>query len=245
MKAIILAAGYATRLYPLTLDRPKPLLPVGGKPMMEYIIDRINEVDDVDGIYVVTNNKFYENFKRWEEGYASDVMIKVLNDGTMTNEDRLGAVGDLKFVVEKEGIDEDLMVVAGDNLFEFSMSKLHGLFREKKASVLALYDLKEKEKLANKYGVVLIDDDNKIVDFEEKPPEPKSSLTATAIYMISKEDLGLLREKFFNDTIPDNIGEMIRFLSSESRVYGLAFSEGWVDIGSKEEYEKANERYSS
>ncbi len=247
MKAIILAAGYATRLYPLTLDRPKPLLPVGGRPIIEYILDKIQEIDDVDEVFVVTNNKFFTHFEEWKKGYRSaghEIKIKIINDGTMTNEDRLGAVGDLKLVVEKERIDEDLLVVAGDNLFEFSIMPLHGLSLEKKASVLALYDLKDPEKLANKFGVVVIDDEMKVIDFEEKPPKPKSSLTATVVYVITKDDLGLLKGFFGSGKVPDNIGEMIRFLSTKSTVYGMPFKEGWVDIGGKAEYEMADRRYS-
>ena len=143
MKLIILAAGYATRLWPLTKDKPKPLLEIKGKPIVEYILDKIQKIDLIDEIFVVTNDKFFEHFLEWNKNYVSTTKITVINDGTKSNEDRLGALGDIKFVVDKFNIEEDIMVILGDNLFEFSYEGIMSVYNEKKKSVIVLYDVKD------------------------------------------------------------------------------------------------------
>jgi len=189
MKAVVLAAGYAIRLYPLTENQPKPLLNVGDKPIVEHIIDKIQELKEVDEVFVVTNHKFYPMFNGWLNDYKTDKKIKIINDGTLRNEDRLGAVGDLAFVLNEEGIKNDVLMIAGDNLFGFSLGRFLGFFTEKKSSVIAFCDLKEKEKVANKFGVGVLDEDKRIVDFEEKPSEPRSTLATTCCYIFSKVDI--------------------------------------------------------
>jgi glucose-1-phosphate thymidylyltransferase len=245
MKAIILAAGYATRLYPLTLNIPKPLLPIAEKPMIEYLLESLKDFSDLDEIYIITNNKFYSVFVEWLKDYEFHKKIKIINDNTNSNEDRLGAVGDINFVIEKEKINEDLIVLAGDNLFNFGLNKMYNLFKEKKSSVIAVYDLLDPLKLANKFGTVLTDDDKKVVNFEEKPAKPKSSLCATVIYFITQKDLKILNKFITSKNRPDNIGEIIRFLVENSVVYAEPFKDGWIDIGGKEEYDLANRLYLS
>ncbi len=240
MKAIILAAGYGTRLYPLTVDTPKPLLDIGGKPLIEHILIRVAEIPGVDEIVIVTNDKFYDVFMEWQEAYNSKISIKVLNDGTSSNEDRLGAIGDIDFAVKNENIDDDVLVVAGDNLFDFSLVHLHDFFRKKKASVVALNDLKEKEKAAKKFGVAEIDNDQRIVGFEEKPEFPKSSLASTACYFFTKSDLEELEKCIRERRKPDNLGDFIKYLSSKKHVYGYIFTEKWFDIGSYEHLREAD-----
>ena len=132
MKAIILAAGYATRLYPLTLNKPKPLLEVAAKPIIEHILFKIEKIKEINNIFIVTNNKFYAKFASWLAVYESKKKIKIINDKTSSNEDRLGAVGDIKFVLEQEKLNDDVMIIAGDNLFEFSLSGPVKIFKEKK-----------------------------------------------------------------------------------------------------------------
>ena len=166
MKTILLAAGYATRLYPLTEDRPKTLLSVGGRPILDWITDKIDEVDEVDEIHVVTNAKFADMLGRWAEARDGRLVPHVHDDGTTSNADRLGAIGDIRFVLEQAGIeDDDLLVVAGDNLFEFELADQVRFWREKGvASALALYDCGSIE-LASQYGVVRVDRDNRVVEF--------------------------------------------------------------------------------
>ncbi|PIN69863.1 hypothetical protein COV93_03810 [Candidatus Woesearchaeota archaeon CG11_big_fil_rev_8_21_14_0_20_43_8] len=244
IKAIILAAGYATRLYPLTLDKPKPLLPVAGKPIMEYILGKVSEVSDIDEVYVVTNNKFFSHFQKWSDGYDTRLDIKVINDGTMTNEDRLGAIGDIDYVITCEKIDDNVLVIGGDNLFEFDVCDMHKLFEEKNTSVVALIDLKSKDAVANKFGVVELDKNKKIIDFEEKPAKPKSSLAATACYLFCREDIKELRRCIEENNKPDNSGDFVRYLTSKKEVHGFVFTEGWFDIGSHDDYKEANAVYS-
>ncbi len=243
MKAVIVAAGYATRLYPLTLNTPKPLLDIGGKPMLQHILEKIEEAEDIDKVFIVTNDKFYKTFKGWISQYSSGKEIVILNDGTTSNDDRLGAIGDILFAVTEGKIDDDILIIAGDNLFEFSLPDMIGYFNEKKSSVIAVYDLKDKAKLARKYGVVELDRDEKIVSFEEKPEEPKTSLTATMCYLFSKEDLHVLEECVRKHEKMDNGGDFVRYLSERKPVYGFIFPERWFDIGSKEQLEEVRKIY--
>lgn len=242
MKALILAAGYATRLYPLTENTPKPLLMIGPKPMVEHIIDRLKEIPEIDELFVVTNAKFYSTFVEWANNFEAPFPVKIINDGTTSNEDRLGAVGDIAFVIEHEKITDGLISVAGDNLFTFNLGKMFEFFKEKKGSALALYDLKDPALLANKFGVVEIDSDNKVIGFEEKPDNPKTSLTATACYMLTSEDVQeLLRCK--KEIKPDNLGDFIKWLSAKKNVYGYIPEGEWIDIGGHDELKEVQARY--
>ena len=184
----------------------------------------------------MTNEKFYGHFIEWAEKSVFDV--KIINDGTKSNDDRLGAIGDIDFVIKEEKIGDDLMVIAGDNLFEFDLKAFYDYFWEKSKSVVAIYDLKEKELLANKFGVVELNEEDRIIGFEEKPAEPKTSLTATACYIFSKDDVALLEKCIAENESPDNLGDFIKWLSEKEEVYGFVFKEGWYDIGSKEDLEK-------
>ncbi len=241
MKAIILAAGYATRLYPLTLDNPKPLLPVGGSPLLDYTLDKLEELDGLDEIYVITNDKFYPKFKMWAAKQERSFNIKIINDCTKTNEDRLGAVGDTYYVIKQENIDDDLLLIAGDNLFEFSLKAMYAMFKEKKKTVFALCDLKDPAKLSKKFGVVEINENNKVIGFEEKPEQPKTTYASTACYIFSKDDLSKLKE--LAENAPDNLGEIIIFLYQKSEVFGIPFKETWIDIGSLEQYKEADKLF--
>ena len=162
IKAILLAAGYATRLYPLTKDKPKPLLEVAGKPIVEHIIEKIEKIEEIDEIFIVTNAKFYENFEKWSQGFESAKKIKVINDLTASNEDRLGSLGDVSFVIEQENIKESILIVAGDNLFEFSLKKFVDYHNEHNKSVVALYDVQDRE-LAKHYVIFSLYKKNKII----------------------------------------------------------------------------------
>lgn len=243
MKAIILAAGYATRLYPLTKDKPKPLLAVAGKPMVEHILGKIEALDEVDRIFIVTNNKFYGNFKEWLNSFSYPKKIKIINDGTNTNEDRLGAIGDADFVIKQERIDDDVLVIAGDNLFEFSLRDFADYFKKKKTSIIALYDMKDKSRVANKLGVVMIDKNKRVIDFEEKPAEPKSTLAATACYLYTKEDIKKLKDYLKGRKAVDASGHFFEYISRQKPAYAFTFEGRWWDIGSMEQLEEADREY--
>lgn len=241
MKAVILAAGYGTRLYPLTKNKSKSLIEVAGKPLIEHILIRVEEVQAINQIMIITNAIFYRDLLEWQKTYPSKIPIKILNDGTSSNETRLGAIGDIHFAITHEKIEGDIMVIGGDNLFDYSLSALENFFRKKNSSVVALYDIKDKSKAAGKYGIVHTDQNNKIIDFQEKPSEPKTSLVSTACYILSKADLHELEECIRKNNKPDNLGDFIKYLSQKKHIYGCIFSEKWFDIGSHEQLKEADE----
>ncbi|MFH1064863.1 MAG: nucleotidyltransferase family protein [Candidatus Woesearchaeota archaeon] len=240
MKAIILAAGYATRLYPLTLNTPKPLIEVGRKKMVEHILHKLEELDGLDEVHIVTNSKFYQHFVDWRRSFPSTVNIKIHDDGTKTNEDRLGAVGDIHFVVQKEKMADDVVIVGGDNLFDFSLLGMRSLFDSRKGPVVAARDLGDPAKLAKKFGTMEIDSSNKVISFEEKPEKPRSSLAATCVYMYTKEDIEELERHVEKEGLPDNTGDFVKHLMSVRDVFAYPFEEHWYDIGSHEQLEEAN-----
>lgn len=240
MKALILAAGYATRLYPLTRNKAKPLLPVKGSPIVNYIVKKIETIDEVDRIYLVTNNKFYNDFVEWSEIYKFKKKIEIINDQTLGDETKLGAIGDIKFVVDNKIIKEDFLIVAGDNLFSFNLhnfiEKVYGL---EEAVCLGLHDVKEKE-MAQLYGIVSINKENQIVDFQEKPSSPKSTLAAVGIYFIPKGKVNLISKYLEEGNTSDQPGYFINWLCKRDKVYGFLLPGDWFDIGNIESYERAN-----
>lgn len=241
MKVLILAAGYATRLYPLTLTQPKPLLPVAGKPMIEYVIDNIAPIG-VDCVYVVTNAKFADHFQRWADEYRrikAKLDFKIVNDGSTDDTNKLGAIGDINLVIGKEGIDDDLIVVAGDNLFSESVEAFGKYCREKRAPVLAVYDVGNLEQI-KKYNSITIDSAGKITFFEEKPKTPTSTLTGIALYYYPKETLPLIKQYVKEGNNPDQPGRLIQWLYTRTPVYTWLVPGLWYDIGSKETLEEAN-----
>ena len=239
MKAIILAAGYATRLYPLTQNKAKPLLKVGGKAIIDRILDKIYQVPDIKEIVVVTNDKFYLDFINWSKD-KKDSRLIILNDSTKTNEDRLGAIGDIYFVIKEKKINDDLLVIAGDNLFEFSIHKFVDFFKQKKSSIVALRDLKDRNKIKGKFGVAILRNE-RIIDFQEKPEDPKSTLASTACYLFHKDDLGFIKE--LTESGGDLSGLILKKLVEESELNGFVFTEAWFDVGSFENLEEAKSFY--
>jgi len=243
MQVVILAAGYATRLYPLTENTPKPLLPVAGRPMLNYIMDRVEEMDGVKEVLVVTNSRFFQEFVDWGGGYRGRLRIRILDDGTSSNDDRLGAVGDIHFAVEQAPVEGDLLVIAGDNLFEFSLGNLVLLFRRRQAPVVGICDLKDPAILAGKYGVVEMDDQGRISGFWEKPENPRTTLASTGVYAFRRQDLDILHQCIIQHRKPDNLGDFVRYLADREDVYGFVFQEAWFDIGSPEQFEEVNRLY--
>jgi glucose-1-phosphate thymidylyltransferase len=234
MRALILAAGYGTRLYPLTRDRPKPLLEVGGRPLVDWILDRIAEVSEIEEVHLVTNAKFAPAFRAWAPPH-----VVVHDDGTRDEEDRLGAIGDLAFVLDGLGGD-DLLVVAGDNLFDFSLRDFVAFWRGKgRASALALYDVGDVE-LARKYGIIELDERDRVVSFLEKPDDPPSTLAATATYLFHREHLALVPRYLEEGNSPDQPGRFVAWLQAHEPVYGYRFEGEWLDIGDHDQLRHAD-----
>lgn len=219
MKALILAAGYATRLRPLTDDFPKGLLPVGGRPIVDWIVDNIRGAG-VEDIQLVTNARFAPLFEEWSDG------VTILDDGTSTNETRLGAIGDIQFAA----LDDDALVIAGDNLFDYELADLLEFQRSRDGSAVAVHDVGSKE-LAKKYGVIDVDADGRIVDFAEKPEEPASTLVATATYFYTRAHLQLVDAYLAEGNPPDQPGHFVAWLHRREPVYAYRFDGGWYDVG--------------
>jgi len=232
MKALILAAGYATRLRPLTDSIPKQLLPVGGRPIVDWIFDRIEETS-ADEIHLVTNARFADDFVRW----ARDKDVVVHNDGTTSNEDRLGAIGDIQFV----DLDDDLLVTAGDNLFDYSLGDYEAYWRERDGSCIAVYDVGDPE-LAKKYGVVDVDEKDRVTAFVEKPVDPPTTLCATATYLYTREDANLIATYLAEGNPPDQPGNYVAWLHARAPVYAYRFEGDWFDIGDRDQLLEADNR---
>lgn len=236
MKLVILAAGYATRLYPLTLDRPKHLLEVAGKPILDHVLDRVRPIG-FDGIYLVTNTKFAGRFRDWAGGKD----VTVIDDGTDSEENRLGAIGDLGLVVRDEGLEDDLVVIAGDNLFSDSLG---GFPPRRDAPVLAVYDVGDLEAI-RQYNAIEIDDEGRITYFEEKPEQPRSTLTGIALYFYPAGMLPLVEQYLAEGNNPDQPGRLVQWLYPRVPVYTWCVPGRWYDIGSRETLAEADRAFSA
>lgn len=241
MKVIILAAGYATRLYPLTLNTPKPLLPVAGRPMIDHVLERVAPIGGIDRVYVVTNAKFAGHFQRWSAGeHAGRFPITVVNDGTTDDRNKLGAIGDIHFVLSRQNVDDDLLVVAGDNLFSQSLEGFGRYCREKRAPVLAVYDVGNLDAI-KKYNAISTDAEGRITFFEEKPQQPQSTLTGIALYHYPRAALPLIRQYVAEGHNADQPGRLVQWLYPRTPFYTWRVPGLWYDIGSKETLEEANQ----
>jgi glucose-1-phosphate thymidylyltransferase len=242
MKVLILAAGYATRLYPLTLTQPTPLLPVAGKPMVDYVLDNLAPIEGIDHVYIVTNAKFVRQFESWADRHRAakkGVQFTIVNDGSTDDSNKLGALGDLNLVLERTHLDDDLIVVAGDNLFSESLAGFGAACRSKGAPVLGIYDVGSLDE-AKKYGCVEVDAAGRLLSFVEKPPNPASTLIGIALYYYPKSVLPLIRQYIAEGNNPDQPGRFVQWLYPRLPVYTWAVPGIWYDIGSKETLEEAN-----
>ncbi|PYJ21188.1 MAG: nucleoside-diphosphate-sugar pyrophosphorylase [Verrucomicrobia bacterium] len=242
MNALILAAGYATRLYPLTLNKAKPLLVVGGRPIIEWVVNNLADVPDLETIYVVTNDKFAADFQAWSERYQDqhpEFKFKIINDGSKSDEDKLGAIGDINFVITGENLTQSsLLIVAGDNLFTESLTDFVVCARETEATV-AVYDVGDAEAI-KKYGNIAVDADGIITRFEEKPEKPQGTLAAIALYYYSPAVLSLLTTYLAAGNNPDQPGRFVQWLYTRKPVETFQIKGNWLDIGSKETLEDAD-----
>jgi glucose-1-phosphate thymidylyltransferase len=241
MKLVVLAAGYATRLYPLTLDRPKPLLDIAGRPMLDRLLDRVLAIGGIDETIVVTNAKFAPAFVDWARGRQA---VTIVNDGTTSEADRLGAIGDIGFVIDTRGVDEDLVVVAGDNLFDSDLAGFGAQAREVAAPVLAVHDVGDLAEMP-KYNQVRTDAEGRITFFQEKPENATTTLAGIALYYYPRETLPLIRAYLAEGNNPDQPGRLVEWLYPRVPVYTWPVPGTWYDIGSRESLAEADAVFSS
>ncbi|MCB9758084.1 MAG: nucleotidyltransferase family protein [Candidatus Omnitrophica bacterium] len=245
MKVLILAAGYGTRLYPLVKNRPKPLLMVADRPLINHIVDKLVGLPGLEELLVVSNQKFYNHFLQWAQELRAtfSVPIRIINDKTTTPENRLGSVGDIHFTIKTAGIANDLFVIGGDNLFDYQLNDFVAFAQKKPTAVsIGLYDI-HNLKDATMYGVVALGAEGKVVSFEEKPAQPKSTLISMCCYYIPKAALADLEQYIQVSKKMDKAGEFIQWLCKEKEVYGFKFSGKWYDIGSIESYQEAQQKF--
>lgn len=244
MKALILAAGYATRLYPLTKEYPKPLLKVGSKPIINYILEKLEKIDEIGEILIVTNSKFISQFRRWAKGIKSKKPLRLIDDLTKNHNDRRGAIGDIDFVLKKTRLKDDLLVIGGDNLFNGGLQDFLAFAKTGKSHpVIGAYRLKDI-RLARNYGVVKLDKERRLVSFQEKPKNPKSRLVAMCLYYFPRQKLGLISEYMNNKSgKSDATGFYIEWLKKRLAVYGFVFGGCWYDIGNHRFYNEAKKKF--
>lgn len=239
MKCLILAAGYATRLYPLTENFPKPLLKVGQKTILDWLIDDIDTAGLVDQYIVISNHKFAHHFDVWAKGKEK---ITVVDDGTSSNETRLGAVKDIQFAIEKLDLDDDMLVIAGDNLLDFSLTRFVRYAKEKQASCIMRYYEKDEKKLL-KCGVVTIDEQDRILRMTEKSPTPETHWCTPPFYYYTKEDARLVQKGIAAGCGTDAPGSYIAWLCTQTPVYAMEMPGSRYDIGNLENYEQVQRTY--
>ena len=209
---------------------------------MEHLIKKVEQVKDIDAIFVITNNKFYDVFNDWLSGFKSGKKIEIINDNTTSNEDRLGSLGDVNFVIRQEKIKDDILIVAGDNLFEFSINEFIEWIKHTDKSAVVLYDVNDRE-LAKQYGIVETDRDNKMIDFEEKPIKPKSTLASTGVYFYPAHVLPMLQNYVNKYKNSDKAGNFLEWLHKNEDVYCYITQKRWIDIGSLDQLEKARKEF--
>lgn len=242
MKAIVLAAGYATRLYPLTLNTAKPLIEVGGDKLINYLLYDLSKSQDIDKIFVVVNQKFLSNFENWLGEVKNKIKTKIslVNDGSMDESTKLGAVGDIHFVIENKKIDDDILVIAGDNLFSDSFLPFVEYCKKQNAPILGTYDVKDLE-LVKKLSVIKTDSDGQITHFEEKPQKPTSTMTGIALYFYPKHKIEMIKQYIREGNNPDQPGRLTEWFYRKTPVFTWAVPGTWFDVGSHESLKLAEE----
>ena len=241
MDALSLAAGYSRRLVPLTLTCAKPLLPVGGRPMVDSVLEKVRAIPGVDRTFLVCNGKFYADFASWSRRHGG---VTVVNDGTMDHAHRLGAVRDIEFVIRTQGVQDDLLVVAGDNLFDASLGDFVRAARVHAPRVtVGVVDLRDRELIRGRYGVVQIDSEGHVTAFFEKPDAPVTTLVSTGIYHVPAAQLGVIARYIEQGGKTDNIGDLIHALVRDPGVSSVLLPGRWFDIGDLASYELADKTF--
>jgi len=242
MKGLILCGGYATRLYPFTIDFPKQLMPIADRPLLDHIMDKLHELPEIEDVYLVVNERFVKRFEGWASRYRGPKRLSILNDHTTSDADKLGAVGDMAFAIEEAGFAEDLLVMAGDNLIPFSMRELMDFYHARKGAAVPLYDVGDLE-LVSRYSCVEVGPDGRVLSFQEKPKRPKSTLIAICMYVFPAETLGLVRRYLDGGGNPDAPGHYLAWLHKQVPTYGFKFDGVWFDIGQLDQYCRAYVAY--
>ncbi len=240
MKCLILAAGYATRLYPLTENFPKPLLEVGGKTILDWLVDDIHTAGLVDEYVVISNHKYAHHFEAWAKTKA--MKVTVVDDGTSSNETRLGAVKDIQFAIEKLGLADDMLVIAGDNVLDFSLTQFVRYAKEKNTSCIMRY-FEPKDQKLTKCGVVEIDENDRILSMEEKPAQPRSHWCCPPFYYYTRQDATLVEKGIASGCGTDAPGSYIAWLCTQTTVHAMEMPGRRFDVGNLESYNKIKEEY--
>ena len=240
MKCVILAAGYATRLYPLTENFPKPLLKVGEKAILDWLLVDIHTSGLVDGYIVISNHKFVRHFQAWADAHA--LPITVVDDGTSTNETRLGAVRDIQFAIDQLKLDDDLLIIAGDNVLDFSLVRFINYTQEKNTSCTMRYYEADTKRLS-KSGVSELGEDDLLLSMEEKPAQPKSNWCTPPFYFYKAEDARKIREAIADGCGTDAPGSLVAWMCRHSILHSMEMPGSRYDIGNLESYQKVQETY--
>ncbi len=240
MKAIVLAAGYATRLYPLTIRQPKALLPIAGKPILNYIADQIVSIPQINEIMVISNHKFAPHFLEWEDQQNYRCPITIINDGTTSDKNKLGAIGDIQLALERQNIQEDVLIIAGDTYFTFSLQDFYLFYEQKQKDCFLAKEINDLSQL-QRMGVIETDEQCKVTGFEEKPKQPKSNLASFAGYIYRKDTLPLFKQYLNEGGNSDAPGFFPAWLLKKKDVYAYIFHGDCFDIGTPESYHEVNE----
>ena len=242
MKCVVLAAGYATRLYPLTENFPKPLLEVNGKTILDHLVDDIESTNKIDEYIIISNHKFVNHFDKWKNNKKFTSKISIVDDGTMSNETRLGAVSDISLAIEKLKLNDDLLVIAGDNVLDFSLNEFIEYFDNKKSTCIMRYYEENKEKI-KKSAAVNFDNDDKVLKMVEKPVSPESNYCVPPFYIYSKEDALKVKDALTSGCNKDAPGSFISWLYDKSKVYAMEMPGKRYDIGNIDSYKWVQENY--
>lgn len=242
MKNIVIAAGYATRLYPLTENFPKPLLKVGSRNILERMLDDIDPLPEIDSHIIVTNHRFAPIFGEWLKTVSYTKPVTIIDDGTVSNETRLGAVRDMLLAIERCDVDDDIMVLAADNILEFSLRGFVDYFKEKGTSVIMCHHEPELRRL-QRTGVIAVDGDMRVLEMQEKPEKPVSNWAVPPFYIYSRKDLPLIKDSLSHGCGADAPGNLARYLAGTTTLHAWKMPAGRFDIGSLDSYKEAQERF--
>jgi len=241
MKAVLLCAGFATRLYPLTQEQPKSLLPIAGQPLLNYLLKLLEGLPSLTRIFLVSNHKFYSLFSRWADRARGTQRITVLDDGIADHRHRLGPVRDLKIALDQEGAHEDVLVLAGDNLIDSELAGFLSFAKSKRpAPSVGVWDVQDRE-AAKKYGLVETDASGKITAFFEKPMDPPTTLASMGLYFFPSQTLVFVNRYLETSANSDALGHYVSWLARQMQVFTFPFQGAWFDIGDLESYRLADQ----